>query len=632
MRVVIVHRAARARSRVPARSRSRADLRPAGIAAGVDEPHRAVRELDDRGIALADVEERHAQRAGGRRRARERPDRAHRGPQHGVEPACAERAPRATAAARPARPSRAASRPRSWPTGVTRASKPAPASTIAPTIAAIAIRIPPRAGTTSPGSTRPASAERQREEQLDDRRQHEVADDAARGDLVKVIRGERRGRQRDPRRCREAAREPTADAREPAAADRARRGRAHRQRERGDERQLERWIEHVGRAPREQRDRGDAERVDEPHRSIEHRADEHQRDHDERAQRRELRAGHQRVRDREREGRRRRPPRRPHATTPRRCGDELAQEREHQAGDDREVQAADAEHVIDADRAPALIERRIDAAPIADRDPAQRRARARSRRRPRRSPRSNAPAPPRRRATRARSARHRRRCARAPCAVISQSAPRPATSSPRDRAPPDRGARAACARGRSRRRARRARCTSLDHIPHRRAAGRRHRAARRARSTRHPRRADLAGDDAIRDRVVGDHAGNLARQSPTPRPRDPIATITVSSAIVRDRLLGHRCRHRNTGAGVVPRPPLSPEHGCASAMRGHEYDQPDDRARHAHAMHPRPIGAPRRISCRQPRFHLLTRTVVVPVGLRRSPSSTGRSSDPQGRR
>ena len=155
--------------------------------------------------------------------------------------------------------------------------------------------------------------------------------------------------------------------------------RHHRERQRGDERELEARVVEVAGPPHEDRDRGGAERVDEAQRAIEHLRDQRERDDDQRAHRRELAAGDQRVRDREHERRRRRPPRGPHAAAPRRGGDEPAKQREQQARDDREVKAADAEHVEDADRAPALVERGRDVAAVAGDDALQRRGSSASR-------------------------------------------------------------------------------------------------------------------------------------------------------------------------------------------------------------------------------------------------------------
>ena len=149
------------------------------------------------------------------------------------------------------------------PRGIAWPSTPASAST-RPTVHAAPARIPapslpPIAIPASPAGN--ATSSRIGVE-------HEVADDAARGDLVKVIRGDRRRHERDPRRCRRATRDPLQRA--PAARCRWRALRSDRERERGGERQLERWIERIARAPCDQQDRGEPERVDEPHRLVEH--------------------------------------------------------------------------------------------------------------------------------------------------------------------------------------------------------------------------------------------------------------------------------------------------------------------------------------------------------------------------
>ena len=209
-------------------------------------------------------------------------------------------------------------------------------------------------------------AERQRDE-LDQRRQHQVAEHAARSDLLEVVCGQRCRRERDPRRRRQPTHHPAA---QPAAALAVRR--SERQGQRGDERELERRIEQVGRPPYQDRQRRDAERIDQPQRAIEELRDQHQRDHHQRAQRRQLRPGDHRVADREHQRRRRRPARRPRPPTPRRRGDQAAQQAECQPRHHREMEATHREHMKDTNIAPALIERGRHFAAVADRDPAQR--------------------------------------------------------------------------------------------------------------------------------------------------------------------------------------------------------------------------------------------------------------------
>lgn len=298
---VVAERGERARDRDARRAR-RGRVARVGTSARVDQPHRAIGQLDERGVALADVEERHPQGARRRRRATERPHEAHRDPRRRVAP-------------RPPPPRRQREREHDKERDRQRARERDPAHRRSQR-EQLGELIDPR---DEPGrraderlaelAERDADQGERQRRQLEQRREHEVADDASRRHLVEVVGGDRRGGDRHPRRRREAAREVAAD---PPPI----RARAHRERERRRERELERRIEEVGRAPREDRDRRGAQRVDEPHRAIEHRGREHERDHDQRAHRRELRAGDQRVGERERERRRGGPPRGAHASAP----------------------------------------------------------------------------------------------------------------------------------------------------------------------------------------------------------------------------------------------------------------------------------------------------------------------------
>ncbi len=356
----------RARDGTPGRRRG-LEIATAREPAPVDDPDRAVGQLEDRGVPLADVEERHAQRAAGWWNSGLGPRRAERDPQEGVE----------SRALRPHREDqgehdqhRHHEHRRDGDRADGHLDREHAGERVDPPDE-------PRGDSHEHAAElrrdrthdEPERAERQRDE-LDDGRQHEVPDDATSSNLMKMKRGDGRRRDRDPERRRRTTPEPVRDL---AATRGCRRElRAECERERGDERQLERRIDEIVGAQCEHDDRRDAERVDEPHRSIDHLRDQHDRDHEQRTQRRDLRAGDERVRDREHERGRCGPSRRTDPAAPRRRREQPAQQGEREPRDDREMQTADGEHVIDADGTPALIERIGHVAAITGHDAAQR--------------------------------------------------------------------------------------------------------------------------------------------------------------------------------------------------------------------------------------------------------------------
>jgi hypothetical protein len=351
------------------------------LAAGVDQPGAAAGQLDQRRVALADVEEGDPQlvaparlEPAGRERAAEQ-ERAGERRDGGAPPG---RAPR------PGRRGGAADQEGEEPRDLEPPRRRHLEDRGQPGQQARAVvdqRGDRHAGVDQPAARRAGGVEHEAREdrrdhhQLDGGRQHEVAEDAAERDLVEVPGGDRRRRRGDPGRGARDRADPARQAAQPAPPARRRRllrvgpaaARDQAQGGGGDEGQLERRIPQGGGSLQQQHQRRQPDRVEHGQPPAQDHAAEHHEHRDQRAQGRGLPAGEQGVGHRRRRGEERGDPR--PVETRRQAGHQgpgPADRHEEQHRDHRQVQAADAERVVDAGGPPGVVGGARDAAAIAD--------------------------------------------------------------------------------------------------------------------------------------------------------------------------------------------------------------------------------------------------------------------------
>ena len=350
--------------------------RAVAYAAAVDHHHRATGRLDDRGVTLSDVQERHRQiacappgevadREAAERDQRRRERRPRQRPARG--PGAAGRYQREASGTgqrrgleqvrRPAQPERAvgaeSARDRQRP--LRREARGGQGQ--------LAQRRPQRTG----GRAREAHGHHR---QFDDRNQGQVAERRQRRDLAEVVGHQRRGRRRGSDRRRHEAPQPRERAPRVARLDshRARADTACAQRDADDgrERQLQRRIGQLQRTAGQQhqrRCRDGRRRRRAPTDQVRAHAD---RQHESRPQRRDRLAGHQREqRDRGQRHRGRHSARIDVERQPRHARRRRSDDEEQQRRDGRQVQPRHRQDVRRARDAEAFLDVGADAAPIA---------------------------------------------------------------------------------------------------------------------------------------------------------------------------------------------------------------------------------------------------------------------------